>query len=298
MRVTTLGSTNNSVAWMKVAAERMATGQRQVATGVRFESVSESPSDGATILRSRRSLDRLEQLERNTTNAKLWLETGDTALNGAVTSLTRARTLTVQGANGINTPEARAAIAGDIRSIADELISIANTSINGRAIFGGTSGASGAFDASGLYQGDGGQVLRNVTPGDSFVVAVPGPEIFGTANGPDPLNGTVFQMLNAVADSIEAGDPAGARLGIEAVDAAIGRIQGEVGRLGNLASRLDGVIDSNQSSQIATRSQISMTQDVDMGEAIVRLRAAETSYQATLSATGRTLGRSLLDFLR
>ncbi len=298
MRVTTLGSTNNSTRLMQAAAERLADRQEQVATGLRLVAASDSPSDAATVLRSQRSLDRLEQLEGNTTDAKMWLETGDTAVNSAITTLTRARNLAVNGANSVNTPEARRAIAADIRSISDELLSLANSKLNGRSVFAGTSGADIAFDANGIYQGDDGQTLRSVTTTDSFVVAVPGPQVFGEIDGLDPLNGTVFQMLNTVADSVEAGDFNAVRDGIEAIDSASERVQTEATRLGGLAARLDEITSRNEALQISTRSQISEVRDVDMGDAILRLRTAETTYEAAISAAGRSLGRSLLDFLR
>ena len=297
-RVTTLGNTNAAIDWIDRASRSAADSREKVATGVRFEVASDAPADAATLLRNQRSLDRLVQLSRNHANARLWLETGDTVLRDAVSTLTRGRTLAVQGANSITTPEGRAAIAGDLRAVADELQSLANETISGRPIFAGTAATSMAYDAAGNYLGDAGQVVRNVTATDSFVVASTGPQVFGTPDGTDPLNGTVFQLVHATADAVEAGDVAGARAGIEAIDVAMGRVQSELGRIGNLSSRLETVAARNESSQISTQAQISELRDVDLAEAIVRLRATEASYEATLSAAGRTLGRSLLDFLR
>ncbi|MDH3679557.1 MAG: flagellin [Acidimicrobiia bacterium] len=297
-RVTTLGNTNATSAWIDTSSRAVAKGQEEVSTGVRFTLASELPADAAALLRNQRSLSRLEQFERNHANARQWLETTDTALVDAVGSLTHGRTRAVHAANDLNTPEAKAALAGELRAVADELLSIANTTINGRPIFAGTSGAALAYDDTGTYLGDGGQVVRTVGTNESFVVAAGGPAVFGTFNPGDPLNGSAFQMLDTIANAIEAGDVDATRQGIEAIDAAISRVQLELGRLGNLSSRLDAVEDRNERAQIASRAQISDLRDVDMGEAILRLRAAETSHEATLSAAARSLGRSLLDFLR
>jgi flagellar hook-associated protein 3 FlgL len=297
-RITTLGSTTAMRDVIAASQERLAEAQEQIATGVRFTRSSEDPSDAAAYLRNQRSLDRMAQLSRNSSNARLWLDTTDTALRDAVDSATRARTLGVQGANDVNSPEARSAIAANLRSIADEMISLSNTVVNGRPIFAGTADTARAYDASGNYQGDTGQVVRAVTPNDSFTVAANGPAVFGVPNGADPYNGTIFQAINEMADAVEAGDADRVRAGIEAMDAATSRIQAETGRVGGLAARLDEIDARNQASQIATQSQISDVRDVDMAEAILRLKSAETSYEATLSAAGRSLSRSLLDFLR
>lgn len=297
-RVTTLGSTNNTSTWIDASTRALDRSQREVATGVRFSVASELPADAAVLLRNQRSLNRLQQFERNHANARQWLETSDTALNDVVESLTHGRTRAVHAANSINTPEGRTALAAELRAVADELISIANTTINGRPIFAGTSGAVTAYDGTGMYLGDNGQVVRTVGTSESFVVAAGGPAVFGTFSATDPLNGSAFQMLQTVANAVEAGDVNATRQGIEAIDTAISRAQVEIGRLGGLSSRLEDVADRNDASQLATRTQISDLRDVDMGEAILRLRAAEAGYEATLSAAARSLGRSLLDFLR
>ena len=297
-RVTTLGSTTNSKVWIDVASKRLQQGEQRVATGLRFERVSEAPADAAALLRTERSLGRLEQLDRNADNARLWLNTVHTALNDSVDTMTRARTRLVQGANDTNTSESRQAIAADIRAAADELLSLANTSVNGRPIFAGTSGGATAYDSAGNYLGDGGGVVRSISSTDSFTVAAPGPLVFGTFNGASPYAGTAFQVLRAAADAVEIGDVAGARAGLEAIDAATGRVQSEIGRAGSLAARLDEIQIRNEDSKISLKSQISELVDVDLAEGIMDVKAAETSYEATLSAASRSLGRSLLDFLR
>ena len=297
-RVTTHGRTANLQDWIKISSSRLDGFQEQVATGVRLRVGSDSPSDANTLLRNQRTLQRMEQLDRNLSNARLWLDAGDRALNEIVAAGTQARTLAIQGANDTNTPESRAAIAADIRSIAQQVTTLANTTVNGRAIFAGTAGTAQAYDDAGAYLGDGGQVVRTVTPSDSFSVASSGPVAFGTENPGDPYNGTILQVLNRVADAVEAGDVAATRLGIEAIDTAMGRVTAEVGRIGNMAKRIDEIQNRNEADKISTRTRISDARDVDIGEALIRLRSAETAYQATLSAAARSLGPSLLDFLR
>ncbi len=297
-RITTLGSTNNRNQWLDAATKGVSRSEQDVATGLRFDRASQAPADAAALLRNQQSLGRMEQLDRNINNARLWLNTADTALSDTVNTLTRARTLTIQGANGTNTVEGRAAIAADLRSAAQELLGHANSTVNGRPIFSGTAGTPMAFDASGNYVGDTGTVVRAISPTESFIVGAPGPNIFGATNLADPSAGSAYQVLMQAADAVEAGDFAAARAGIEAIDTATSRVQGELGRIGGLSSRLDQIEDRSSASQLATRTQISEIQDVDLGEALIKLQTSQTKYEATLSAAGRSLGRSLLDFLR
>ncbi len=297
-RITTLGSQNAMQGWLAASQRRLAVGHEQVATGVRLKHASQSPGDSTTLLRNQRSLDRLTQFDRNSANARLWLETADTTLNSGVASLTRARTLAVQGANDTNSVEARAAIAADLRAIGDQMLSLANTTVNNRPMFGGTAGTTRAYDDAGVFLGNTGDVLRSVSANESFSVATNGPAAFGAFDGGNNYAGSVFQVIEELAAAVESGDVAQVRAGIEAVDTATSRMQGEIGRLGGLSSRLGEIESRNQDSQIATQTQISEVRDVDMADAIIRLRSAETSYEATLSSASRSLSVSLLDFLR
>lgn len=297
-RITTLGSSDAMRNAINGAQVSLAEVQEEIATGVSFDRSSEAPADAATFLRNQRTLDRIGQLERNSSNARLWLETTDTALRDAVTSMTRARTLGLQGATDTNSPEARTAIASNLRSIAEEMLTLANSQVNGRPIFAGTADTTIAYDDTGAYLGDNGQVLRAVTQTDKFSVAANGPIVFGTANGTDPYDGTVFQVINQLADMVEAGDVDEIRAGIEAIDTSMVRVQSETGRIGGLAARLEEIDARNAERKVSTQAQISDVRDTDMADAILRLKAAETSYEATLSAAGRSLSRSLLDFLR
>lgn len=297
-RVTTLGSNNLSAEWLRTSSARIAEGQREISTGIRVDRASQAPSESAGLLRNQRSLDRIAQLDRNSTNAKLWLSTADGALTDSVGVLTRARTLAIQGANDTNSPEARAAIAADLREIRRDLLALANTQVNGRPLFAGTAGGPAAYDTAGDFVGDDGRVVRAVTTTDSFAVAATGPEVFGAATPGDPYNGSVFQVLERMAQAVESGDVAGIREGMEATDVAMSRIQSEIGRVGGMTGRLEDIDARNASQRIAVQDQISQVRDVEMTDAIIRLRSAETSHEATLSAVGRSLSRSLLDFLR
>lgn len=297
-RITTLGTTTSRNQWLNNASRSVSTNEERIATGLRFNRASQAPADAAALLRNQQSLGRLEQLDRNVANARMWLNTTDTALSDTVNTLTRARTLTIQGANGTNTVEGRTAIAADLRSAAEELLGHANTTVNGRPIFSGTAGTTQAYDLTGTYLGDAGAVVRAISPTESFSVGAAGPNVFGAANPGDPYAGSAYEVLMRAADAVEAGDTAGARAGIEAIDVATSRVQRELGRIGGLSSRLDQIEEKGSASQLATRAQISEIQDVDLAEALVHLQTSQTKYEATLSAAGRSLGRSLLDFLR
>ncbi len=298
MRITDQGLTNVRVAHIAAGQSKLAEVEEQIASGKQIQKPSDDPSASARLMRHTDRLSRIGQYQRNNNSARLWADAGDRTLQSVAYSLGRAKTLAVQAGNDTLGAEERNALATDIRAIADEMISLSNTKVTGRAIFAGTANVTEAYDAAGAYQGDTSVVTRSIDSGEKVDVGLPGPEVFGVSNPGDPLNGTVFEALHELADRVVAADNAGVRAGIEAVDAATNRVATGQGRLGAVARQLEVVADRQTSEELAVTSSMSRLQDTDVADAIIRLRSAEASYQATLSATSRSMGTSLLDFLR
>ncbi len=300
VRITDLGMMESRMAWMRQGQSRVAAAEQEIATGRRINKPSDNPSESARLMRHDLRLQRVSQFARNNDNAKLWVGTADQALQTGATYLERARTLAVQAGNDTTLgPQESRAIAADVRSIAQGMMATANTKISGRAIFAGTADSEGAYDATTLaYVGDAGQVTRALDTDETVVVGYHGPDIFGDANPGDPMNGNVFEMLGALADAIENGDNTQIRAGIEAVDAAMARVGGVQGRVGAASQQLDAAETRQNAEKLNTEEHISKIRDVDIADAVIRLRSAEVSYEATMSATSRALSRSLLDFIR
>ncbi len=298
LRITDLGMSSSRMAWINQGQTKLAAAEQEIATGRRINKPSDNPSESARLLRHDLRLQRVTQFTRNNDNAKLWVGSADQALQTGANNLERARTLAVQAGNDILGPVENRALADEIRSIADGMLATANTKISGRSISAGTADSSGAYDASGAYIGDNGEVTRALDTDETVVVGFQGPDVFGQTNPGDPMNGTVFEMLGALADAIESGDNAQVRSGIEGVDTAMVRIGVVQGRVGAVSQQLDAAQFRQDSERLNTEDHISKLRDVDVAEAVIRLRSAEVSYQATMSATSRALSRSLLDFIR
>ncbi len=298
LRITDQGLANSRAHWISEGRATVADTEQQVSTGRKIDSPSEDPGAAAQLMRYDMRLQRLGQYQRNTGNAKLWTGAADTALQSAATNLARAKTIAIQAGNDTLGDEENAALAADIRAIADEMQTISNTKVSGRAIFAGTAGTTDAYDANGAYLGNNDPVQFSVDTNQMVTVGAVGPVVFGVPAPGDPMNGTVFEALEAIAVAIENGDNAQVRLGIEAVDVAATRIGGAQGQIGSTAVALDATDLRHSGERLAVEENVSSIRDTDLAEAVIRLRSAEAGYEATLSATARGLSRSLLDFLR
>jgi flagellar hook-associated protein 3 FlgL len=291
-RITQQSMSRQSVTHLQQALDRFQTLQERVASGKRVERPSDDPVATATSLRHRSDLARRAQYERNIDDASGWLTSADTALTSASSLLNRVQELVLRGKNdGAMSPADRAALADEVDSLREGLLDLANTTYLDRAVFGGTSGASAAYDPSGTFIGDTGVVGRTVGPDTDIEVNLSAPSVFGT--GPT----SVFATLARVSDDLRT-NPAALGTDLDELDAHTTSIHRALGVVGARQSRVDATRARLADEEISLRSRLSEAEDVDLPEAIMQLSVQEVAYQAALAATQRVLQPSLVDFLR
>ncbi len=277
-------------------SSRLASIQRQVASGRTMERASDAPSAALESLRYRRSLRTYGQYERNLSDAKSWMGQADSGLEAVDNRLSRVQDLTIQADNGSLSPAARTAISTELRAIADELVGIMNTDYLGRPLFGGTAGGSQAYDTNGAYLGDAGVVERTVSSGSSFQVNVTGPEAFGTSDPGDPMNGNIVEMVRAIASDVDANVTVQDALGN--INTAQTRLHTAQATLGARLGSIEKLESRNAETTTDLQASLSRAEDVDLTEAILDLKSQEAAYTAALNISGRLLSQSLLDFIR
>ena len=266
--------------------------QEQLSTGRVLNRPSDSPTGIVTAMQTRASLARNRAHAASADDARTWLNVSDSTLQGASTMLGRVRDLVVQGQNSSVGPVGRENIAREIESIRDGLLELANTRVGGRLLFAGTADPAAAFDAAGVFQGDGNPVERTVADGLQLRVDVDGVAAFGS--GP----GSVFGLLTDIADALRTTPDTVATTHLGAVDGARDRILAALGDIGARSNRLDAIAERNAAAQLTLRTQLSEVEDVDLPQTIMELQLQEVAYQAALSATSRVIQPSLMDFLR
>lgn len=297
-RVTKASTRQNMLTWLDTSQRRVASASQQVASGKRLNVASDDPAATAEALLHRRQLDRLAQLARNADSARSWVDTSSSALTDASGVLIRSRTTVLQGINGTTSAQGREALAGQLDQLADELVALANTKVAGRSVFAGDADVTAAFQADGTYNGSATPVSRSVEAGQVVAVGQPGTVAFGTGVPADGLNGNAVQVLRAAAEAVRTGNVADMQASLTAIDGANDRLLTESARLGSIQVRLDSLTERRAVQSEDTQRRLTQLEDVDIAEAIINMRSAEASYQATLSATSQLLSTSLLDFLR
>jgi flagellar hook-associated protein 3 FlgL len=292
MRVTDAANSYGALAGLQSAAARLASLQAQLASGRQITTPSDNPAGTARALQLRAEVKRNDQYVSSARDAVGWMSTADTAYTQAVKLVQNARTLVVQALNtGSGSSTSAGAIADQLDTIRTSLIDVANTTYNGRPVFGGTTAGAAAYDSTGAYVGDAGAVTRAVGPQTTVTVNQTGPQVFGAAGS------NLFTLLSDIATTLRT-DPSAAAPQLTALDGALSRI--------NAAQASEGAtyrqVQDTQTVQAATGTtlagQLSDIQDIDLAEMAVKVSTANVTYQAALQTTANVRQLSLLNFLR
>jgi flagellar hook-associated protein 3 FlgL len=260
--------------------------------GETMKAAARAPRPVGEAMRLRGDVSQLQRYSRNAEDGKAWLGTIDSALTSAFTQLNQARDLVVQGiSTGSGSPRTAMALANQIDSIRQSMIDVANTTYLGRPVFGGTTSGPQAYDSTGAYLGDSGEVRRTVGDGVTVRVDASGPAVFGS--GPAQL----FGILTSISNNLRT-NPSALSNDLTALDTAMETVQNA---LSDGDARYNQVQRNQQAAQnrlIAVKSQLSGIEDIDLPGTITDLQLQQTAYQAALAATSRVVQPSLVDFLK
>lgn len=290
-RVTNAGASVAAQRNLQAAMQRLATIQEKASSLKEISRPSDDPAGAANAMTVRAQQSANEQYTRNVQDAKGWLSAVDGALTDATSVLHQIRDLTVRGANdGALSPSNREAIAIELDTLKDSLLSAANTRHMGRNVFAGTTDI-GAAVGPGYAMGAGlGTVERRTGESTTVRVDADGQAAFGSGGD------SVFALVDQIAADLRAGVNVSARLAdvdrhlqsVLSVQAASGA------RHASVLAVEEGLLDE----KVALEGQRGSIEDADLGTVALELKVQEVAYQAALSASARVLQPSLMDFLR
>ncbi len=301
MRITHRAVTQNALLGLNGNLSAVAKLQQQLTSGKQISAPSDSPTGTNKALQLRQDNSAVQQYARNIADGQSWLDATDSALSAVTNQVQKVRALTVQGMNtGASSGSAQHAIAVEVAALRQSLLGLANSTINGRALFGGVTMGAAAYDVStGAYVGapttTAGEIVgitRRVSEADRIRVDVTGPEAFG-ASGP----GDLFSVVGAIADHV-VNDPTALEGDMAQLDVALERLLGAAASIGARSARMQSSGQVNTDLQLTLSSQLTEVEDIDLARTIMELNQAEVGYNAALQATAKVIQPSLVDFLR
>lgn len=292
MRVTEGSTSRNSLAGLQLNASRLQALQEQMSSGRQITKPSDSPTGTVNALQLRSQLSQLTQFQANSTDAIGWLTTVDSSYSAITSQLQQVRTLVLQGMNtGTGNVTSNDALAQQVDQARASLLSLANSTYQGRPVFGGTTAGAQAFDSTGSYVGDTGTVSRTVGPSTTVDLNTPGTTAFG-ANGSN-----LFDLLSDISNNLRT-NPAALSGDLTQLDSRQVALTSDQALAGAKYQRIQNVQITSGTNTIQLKSQLADLQDIDLADTIVQVTTANTAYQAALATTAKVSQISLMDFLR
>ncbi|TQR57713.1 flagellar hook-associated protein FlgL [Campylobacter troglodytis] len=166
MRVTNKLNAYNSIKVSQASMEALYRVNAQTSSGQKIENSFEDASTYISDARLKYEYATLAQIEDAATLTNELMKNTDKAMDDIVNLITLFKQKVTQGVNATQTQTSRDVIAKELTRMKEEIIELANTSINGQFLFSGSLTNTKPFDYSGNYYGDSARL--NIVTGDGI----------------------------------------------------------------------------------------------------------------------------------
>ncbi|KWZ82951.1 flagellar hook-associated protein 3 [Heyndrickxia coagulans] len=288
---------NNFLNNLNTSYSKLAKYQEQLSSGKKINKLSDDPLSAMKGISYRRTVAQVKQYEDNFAEASTWIESTNDGLDEANKVLQRIRELTVEGATDTKTPTDRQSIADEVEQLRDQLVNIANTKVNDKYIFNGTSttekpisGDISTFDGSTSLGMNTNPVKIELSKGIYLQV---------NANGANAFSDDLFKDLNHLISDLKSGTSAsGFDSYLGKIDGHIDNVLSELSQAGARSNRLDLMKDRVTQQETTATKIMAGNEDVDIDKAYTDFSVASGAYIAALKVGAQVIQPTLLDFLK
>jgi len=267
--------------------------QNEVSSQKKLNQPSDDPAGAALVNKLNGETSQLNAYQSGVTFGTAVLGAEDGALSQATNIMTRAKEIATEQANGTTSAANRQSASEEVAQLEQEMLSLGNTTIAGRYVFGGLASGSApfaslsdpGFNASTAYSGPTQPFSIQIATNQTIRLTTPGDQVFGSS----------IVALDNLRQTLAAGNDPTAN--IDQLNTAAQDISNEQSSEGARANTL-----SDRGTQITSRltdvqQQSSSVEDADLTQSISTLVQLENALQATL-ASGQTLNTSILDLVQ
>lgn len=288
------------LAGMERIAARAQRAHQQLTTGLKMNTVSDDPAHLPVLMEVRASIDRNRQISNNLGRVKTETDAAESALSTAVSLLDNVATLASEAQPNTQTGDTRQQIAQQVSADLEQMIGIANTTVEGRYIFSGDSDQMQPYSLDmtqpnpvSAYNGSGSSRTVEHPDGSTFGVARTAQQIFDDG---DPAT-NAFAAISNLRSALLNNDQAGIDASVANLQSASRYLNAQLSFYGTVQARVNGAIDFAANLQTQLETQQSQIQDADLTESITELSQAAVQQQAALSAEKEMPRTSLFDYL-
>jgi flagellar hook-associated protein 3 FlgL len=307
-----IGGTTPGTAWFLEGISALQNEQTQVqkelSSGYQVSDASDAPAQTPELVELGSSLAQVQAYQTNLTSVQAETSTADQSLSAAISLVQNAQSLAAEGANTTTSAATQQNLATQIQGIQQQLVSLANTTVQGRFIFGGDNDGSApyAYDAASLTTG----VNQLTTPqvstraitnpaGQTVYQSLTAQQIFDPTDATTglPTANNTFAALESLVTDLSTHNTAGIAGDVTALSTASTYLSGQQAYYGNAEQRLTSEVNSSANQSTALQVQISGIRDTDVTQAATELTQLSTDESAAYAAQAAIPVKSLFDYL-
>jgi len=285
--------------------QELTTTERQLSSGYQIQDASDSPAQTPALVQLGSQLATVQNYQTNLTRVQAEANGADQAIGSAISLLENAQTLGAEGADSTATAATRQTLAGQIQSIQQQVVGLANTNVAGRYIFGGSADQSPPYQvdtasASGvdsLTTSNGSEQVVN--PGGQLVYQpLTAQQIFAPLDVTGAATaGNTFVALQSLETALTNNDQAGITSALTSLQSASTYVNQQQAYYGTAEKNLTSEQNSAANQTTALQAQISGIRDANVAQAASDLTEEQTAQTAAYSAEAEISTKSLFSYL-
>jgi flagellar hook-associated protein 3 FlgL len=280
--------------------QRLQTAQTELTTGLQINNVSDDPSEIADLWQLNSELSQTNQDDTNLGQVQTEVNTAESSLESAVTLVTQAQSYGAEGLSDTTDANARVDLANELGSILQQLVAIADTTVQGRYIFAGDTDQTTPYTIDltqsspiSAYQGSASTREVLSPDGTTFPVALTAQQIFDSSNAQD----NVFDSIVNLMQGLQANDDTQISGAMADLESASTYLNQQLAFYGNVQDQVQGALSFGQNYSTQLQTQLASVQDANEAEDITNMTQAQTQLQAALESEAQLPRTTLFDFL-
>jgi flagellar hook-associated protein 3 FlgL len=280
--------------------QRLQTAQTELTTGLQINTVSDDPSEIADLWQLNSELSQTNQTDTNLGQVQTEVNTAETALQSAVTLVEQAETYGAEGASDTSNASARQDLANGLGSILQQMVAIANTTVQGRYIFAGDTDQTTPYTIDltqsspiSAYQGSASTREIMGADGVAFPVALTAQQIFDSSNGQDNVFDSIVNLMQGLQNNSDSQINA-ALADVQSSDTYLNQ---QLAFYGNVQDQVQAAQTFGQNYTTQLQTQLAGVQDANEAADITNMTQAQTQLQAALESEAQLPRTTLFDFL-
>jgi flagellar hook-associated protein 3 FlgL len=280
--------------------QNLQTDETDLTTGLQINNVSDDPSEIADIWQLNSQLSQVNQTDTNLDQVATEVNTAQSVLQSAETLVEQAETYGTEGASSTSSATSNEDLANSLGAILQQLVSIANTTVEGRYIFSGDTDQTTPYSIDltssspvSAYQGSASTREIQGADGTTFPVALTAQQIFDSSNAQD----NVFSSITDLMQGLQNNDSAAINSALTDVQSADTYLNQQIAFYGTVQDQVQNEQTFGQNYTTQLQTQLSGVQDANEAEVITNMTQAQTQLQAALESEAQLPRNTLFDYL-